>query len=534
MKIESSTWAPLRVGLFRALWMAALVSNIGSWMQTVGAQWLLMRQPHAVILVALVQTADMLPDVLLSYVGGVLADILDRRAILIASQAFLAVAGLVLTVLTYAGQMPPALLLAFTFLIGAGSPFYLPAYQAIIPDIGPRPQLQGAAMLSSVSVNLARAIGPAMAGLLVQRAGVGACFALNTASFLCFGLVAVFAPIPTQTRSRLPERFVSALHAGGRYVRHSPVIRRLLMRATVFLIPASVLWALLPLVATRSLGLGANGYGLLLGALGIGAVAGVATMRRIQAALSPNQWLITASFIYAASLVVLVTVKSVPIVTLTLLATGLVWATVLSQINAEIQLFLPGWVRARGLSIYQIVLFGAMGGGSLAWGFVAEWIGLKAAFLAAAGLLAAGAASAKLWPLFSTKGMDRSPAVYWPDPQLAFNPAPEEGPIMIQTTYNIAAADEPEFFKEMDWVRRARLRTGAVDWDLYREGETAHRFVEVFVVPSWEEHMRQHGERGVSFDRDHEALAKGLSDPPTTTLHFVAVDADLNQAAGQP
>jgi MFS family permease len=186
-----STWAPLRIGIFRALWLAALVSNIGSWMQTVGAQWLLVSQPHASILVALVQTADMLPDVLLAYVGGVLADTLDRRLLLIVVQGCLVITGMVLTILTIAGQMPPALLLTLTFLLGAGSAFTVPAYQAMIPDLVPRSQLPSASALGSININLARAVGPAIAGVLIVRIGVGAVFAINTATFLVYGLVVV-------------------------------------------------------------------------------------------------------------------------------------------------------------------------------------------------------------------------------------------------------------------------------------------------------------------------------------------------------
>ena len=275
-----STWAPLRIGIFRALWLAVLVSNIGTWMQTVGAQWLLVNQPHASILVALVQTADMLPDVLLAYVGGVLADTFDRRWLLIIVQGCLVIIGLVLTILTIVGQMPPALLLTLTFLLGAGSAFSVPAYQALIPDLVPRPQLQSASALGSINVNLARAIGPAIAGVLITRVGVGAVFAINTATFLVFGLVVAAWHPPADKTAPFPERFIPALRAGGRYVRYAPVVRRILIRSALFLVPASALWALLPLVATERLGLGANGYGLLLGALGVGAIAGAFTLPR--------------------------------------------------------------------------------------------------------------------------------------------------------------------------------------------------------------------------------------------------------------
>jgi predicted MFS family arabinose efflux permease len=355
-----STWAPLRVGIFRALWLAVLVSNIGYWMQTVGAQWLLVNQPHASILVALVQTADMLPDVLLAYVGGLLADTFDRRRLLMVVQGCLVITGLALTILTIAGQMPPALLLTLTFLLGAGSAFSTPAYQAIIPDLVPRDEISSASALGSININLARAVGPAIAGVLIARVGVGAVFALNTATFLIFGLVVAAWHPPAGRTAQFPERFVSALRAGGRYVRYAPVVRRILVRAALFLVPASALWALLPLVASQRLGLGANGYGLLLGALGVGAIAGAFMLPRLRATLSSNAMLLAASIIYAATLVALVLVPNVVVILVILIPTGVAWIAVLSSMNAAMQLFLPAWVRARGLSVYQMVLYASM------------------------------------------------------------------------------------------------------------------------------------------------------------------------------
>jgi predicted MFS family arabinose efflux permease len=516
--------SPLRNAVFRALWAATLVSNIGTWMQAVGAQWLLVNSAHAAILVSLVQTADMLPDLMFAYAGGVMADILDRRKILIYVQAFLAAAGLVLTVLTYAGQMHPALLLAFTFLIGSGSAFYVPAYQAMIPDLVPRQQIPAASSLASINVNLARAIGPAIAGIVIQHAGVGACFALNAASFLYFGIVAVFAKVPQRKRTRSPERFIAALHAGGRYVRHSPVVMRMLARAAVFLVPASVLWALLPLVSTQILGLQVSGYGVLLAALGGGAIAGAALNRRMRELLSPNKLLAMSSIVYAAALVAVVLVPSPVLAFLVLIPTGLVWVVVLSMINSEIQLFLPAWVRARGLSIYQMVFFGSLGGGSALWGFVAAGIGVAPSFYIAAGLLALSGLSVKIWPLHDIQGMDRNLVVYWPEPNLVIEPQPQDGPIMVQTTYTIASENMDEFMKEMRWLERTRLRTGAVEWALYRVGEREQRFVETFVVTSWEEHVRQHEERGVGADKEHDDRAKALSEPPVEIVHYIGID----------
>ena len=520
-----STWAPLRNGAFRVLWIAVLVSNVGTWMQTVGAQWLLVHLPHAALLVALVQTADYLPDVLFGLVGGVLADIFDRRRLLLAVQLSLAAVGVALTVLTYFGQMPPALLLTFTFVIGCSSAFTNPAYQSLVPDLVPRPQLRAASSLSSISINIARLVGPALAGVVIARAGVAAVFGLNALAFVFFGIVVALWRPRAATAPQLPERFVSALRAAGRYVRNAPVVRRILLRAALFLVPASALWALLPLIASQRLHLGAEGYGLLLAALGAGAVAGALLMARVRSAVSDNAMLAGASGVYAIVLVAIALVPSFVADMLALLPAGAAWIAVLSNVNAELQLFLPGWVRARGLSVYQTVLFGAQAAGALLWGLLAEPFGVVVAFLVAAAMLAAATATIRWWPLTDTSGMDRS-AAPWPEPHLAFDVVPDGGPVVVRTVYTVPAEREKAFFEAMERVRLSRLRTGATQWGLFRDGENPHRFVELFVVPSWEEHLRQHRHRQTGTDRDYEEQANALSDPPPETSHLIAV-ADI-------
>lgn len=521
---EVSTWAPLRNRIFRALWLAALVSNVGSWMQTVGAQWLLVNQPHASTLVALVQTADMLPVLLVALPAGVLADTLDRRWLLIAIQGALVVTGTALTLLTIAGQMPPALLLTFTFLLGAASAASTPAYQAIIPELVPRAQLPAASALGSININLARALGPAIAGILIARAGVGAVFALNTLTFLLFGLVVVFWRPAAGVPPSIPERFTSALRAGGRYVAYAPVVRRILLRAALFLAPGSALWALLPLIASKRLGLDAGGYGLLLGALGLGAVAGAFLLPRIRAYLSINMLVFVASVEYAASLLVLALTRNPIVAVIALAPTGVAWIAMLSSVNATLQLFLPAWVRARGLSVYQIVLFGAQAVGAVIWGVLAGPFGLATTFLIAAAIMLAGGLTVRRWPLFETAGVNRGREVYWPEPQLAVAPERESGPVVVTTTYTVQPENEQAFFQAMTWVRRSRLRTGASQWGLFRDGAAARRYVEFFVVPSWDEHLRQHHDRLTGADRENEERADALSDPPPQTAHFLSVD----------
>ena len=516
----SSAWAPLRIPVFRALWIASLVSNVGTWMQTVGAQWLVVHDAHAAVLVSLVQTAYTLPAVLFALVGGVLADIFNRVKLLVAVLAGMTAAGAALTVLTAVHRMPPALLLMFTFVLGTGAILTLPAYQSLVPDMVPREEIPSAAALSSISINLSRAIGPAIAGVLVAQIGVAAVFAVNTATILLYAIVVAAHPRLGGT-PKSPERFLPGLRAGGRYVRNAPVVQRILLRAALFLVPATALWALLPLIATTRLGLGAGGYGLLLAALGVGAIGGAFILPRLRARLSANALVAAASLVYAAALVVVVLSRNVALTIVVLLPAGVAWIAFLSNVNAAMQLFLPRWVRARGLAVYQMVLFGAQAGGAVIWGVVAGATGLVPTFLIAAAVMAAGAATIWFWPFYQIENMDRS-LVRWPDPQLLISADGGDRPVLVQTTYTISPAREQPFLQAMVELRRSRLRTGATDWGLYQDGRNPRLFVEVFSVPSWEEHLRQHDERQTGTDLEYHDKAAALSDPPPRIDHYLA------------
>ena len=518
---SGAAWAPLKGSVFRMLWLAVLASNIGTWMQTVGAQWLLVDLPNAATLVALVQTADTLPDLLLALPGGALADIFDRRRFLIGLQVFQVAAGIGLTALTLTGQMTPPLLLGFTFVLGAAGAVATPAYQALIPELVPRAQLPAAAALAGVSVNLARAIGPAIAGLLIARVGVAAVFALNTITFLFLPAVLLFWRRPAGAPAGTAERFGSALRAGGRYVRYSPVTRRILFRLGLFVFPATAIWALLPLVATRRLGMDADGYGLLLGALGVGAIAGALLMPALRRRLSDNWLLVVAAVTYAGAMALLVLVRHPVVALVVLLPAGAAWITVIAGSSALIQLFLPVWVRARGLATFQMVLFGSQAIGALVWGLVAQHVGLAPAFLVAAAALLGGAATLRFWPLLDTKALDRDLSRHWRPPELTFQPEPDAGPVVVTTVYTISPEREAAFLDAMEAVRLSRLRTGAISWELYRKGETARQFVEIFSVPSWEEHLRQHDSRQTGADAALERKAEALSDPPPLVTHLL-------------
>jgi MFS family permease len=516
----SSAWAPLHIRLFRTLWLAALVSNVGTWMQTVGAQWLVVHDAHAALLVSLVQTAYTLPAVLFALVGGVLADIFDRAKLLVAVLSGMTATAAALTALTAAHRMPAALLLMFTFVLGTGAILVAPAYQSLVPDMVPREQVPDAAALSSININLARAIGPAIAGVLVAEVGVTAVFALNAAALLLYAVVVAVHP-KLGGAPESSERFLPGLRAGGRYVRNAPVVRRILLRAALFLVPGSCLWALLPLVATVRLGLGAGGYGVLLAALGVGAIGGAFALPQARARLSPNALVAVASLVYAAALALVVLSRTLALTVVVLLVAGVAWIAFLANVNAALQLFLPRWVRARGLAVYQMVLFGGQAAGAVIWGAVASATGLVPAFLISAATMAAGAATIWFWPFHQIENMDRS-LVRWPEPQLLLSADRRSGPVLVRTTYTVTAESQQRFLHAMVDLRRSRLRTGATDWALYQDGANPRVFIELFGVPSWEEHLRQHRERQTGTDAEYHDAAAALSDPPPQTDHYLS------------
>jgi len=518
---ESSPWAPFRQRAFRWLWIGVLISWIGTWMQVVGAQWLLIDAPNAATVVALVQVANTLPVMLLALPGGVLADSFDRRWLLFTIQVYFFLVGALLAALTFAELMPPALLLAFTFTLAIGAAVQLPSWQATLPELVPRNQLRAAARLEMVGVNVARSVGPALAGLVIASFGVPVVFALNALSVVFLAVALLFwrrSPAESQARR---ERFVPALRAGSRYVWHEPVVRRIMLRAALFVTPAIALWALLPLIASQQLGLGADGYGALFGALGVGAIIGALVLGRVRDRLSSNGMLATAGLFYALVLAAIVLTDNFPIALVTLVLAGVAWIAVISTLNAELQLFLPVWVRARGLGIYMVTFTGSMTVGALIWGLVAEVIGLQTTFFIAAALVLASVAVGVVRRVPETGHLDPEPAIYWPEPRLAFDPEADTGPVMVTVEYTVTPERESAFLEAMDHLRLSRRRTGATRWELYRDGDRPDRFLELFSVPSWEEHLRQHVGRLTAVDREVEEAALAFSDPPARAEHLL-------------
>jgi MFS family permease len=521
----ASAWAPLRLHpVFRALWIAQFASNVGTWMQTVGAQWLLVdRSP---LLVSLVQTASSLPIVLLALPAGAWADLVDRRRLLLGAQLAMFVAAAALAVTTFLGAASPALILALTFALGCGNAVASPVWQAIQPDLVDRGLLPQAAALNGLNMNLARAVGPAVGGLIVAAGGAGWVFALNAVSFLGIAAVVAGWRAPERAEAGPRERLAEALVAGGRYVRHSLIVRRLLYRAVLFIPAASAIWALLPVVAAVALHLGSAGYGLMLGAVGIGAVAGAVVIPRVRARIGAA-WLVTGAMVVtAAAFVVVASVDNAVVVGIALLPVGGSWIAVMSSLNAALQLALPNWVRGRGLAYYLVVFQAAQALGAVVWGVVADLSSLTTALLVAAAVLALGAAVGLRSPMPDTTNLDRTPSAHWPAPQLMFSPDPADGPVLVTLTYEVPEDNAVAFTDAMRRVGRARRRTGALRWELFRDGNDVTRFVESYLVGTWAEHLRQHENRLTGADRRFEEQANGYALGEPQVSHLFPPPAD--------
>ena len=491
-------------------------------MQTVGAQWMLVKAPSATTLTALAQAAGLLPVLFVSLPAGVLSDVLNRRRYLIAVFSGSAVLTGILTTLAFAGQASPAVLILLVFGLGIASAAASPAWQAIQPELVPARLIPQAAALSSMNINIARALGPALAGLLLAVAKPAWVFGLNTVSTLVVvaALLAWSGPAP---KPSLAEPMVPALRSGIRYVANAPGVRRILLRSMLFVLPGSALWALLAVAARERLGLTSGGYGVLLGALGAGAVIGALIMRRVRQRLTPSALIAVFSLLYGLGLLATALVSQMALVVVALLLAGLGWLAVLSTFNTSLQLTLAKWVRARGLAAYLVVFMGGQGVGAVVWGLIAQHTGVPAALIAAAVLLAASIISLLWWPLLERTGtLDRSVASLWPEPALdeSLVTDPSTGPVVVVNRY-VVTGDVASFVALAKSIGQSRRRTGATAWALYRDAAEASAFFEVFTVPTWGEHLRQHHERLTGYDRQLDVQLQDLADGPKQVRHLL-------------
>jgi MFS family permease len=497
--------------VYRDLFIAQFVSNLGTWMQTVAAQWFLVEQHSSAVIVALVQTASLAPTLLFGLLAGVLADLFDRRRLLIVLQSYAVLVALALAALTYLGRLTPASLLTFIVAIGCASALTAPAWQAIQPELVPREQIPAASTLGSVSANAAQAIGPAISGLVLALAGPAAVFGINTISFA--GIIVALAgwQRPQQRAPIEREHLGQAIITGLEYVVNSPIFRRILLRAAIFVLPASALLALLPVAAAHRWHLGATGYGVALGAIGFGAVLAVPLAAPLRQKVSASVLLAACAATYGLAPLAVVWLPfaaATPILVLS----GMAWLITLATLNAAAQLHLPQWVRARGLSVYLLVFTGSQALGAYVWGVLATRAGLDIALIWSAALLGAAALSVAALPLrVSTGKLSPDICTCWPSPTLVFEPHPHDGPVLVTVRYRVPEENLDHFVEAMGAVRRSRLRTGGHSWRLYRSAEHPDTVLERFTVASWAEFERQHTQRWLKPDRDAAAKALGYT-----------------------
>ena len=518
-----SVWAPLRNRVYRNLFIASFTSNIGTYMQSVAAQWFLVEKHSPDVIVALVQTASLGPTLLFGLFAGALADLFDRRRLLIFLQSYAVVVALALAVVTYLGRLTPTSLLMFTVAIGCASALAGPDWQAIQPEVVPREQIPAVSMLGSVSGNASRAIGPAIGGVVVALAGPAAVFTINALSFAGIIVALLVWKRPKQLAPIEREHFGQAIISGLAYVINGRIFRRILLRTALFLFPASALLALLPVAAARTWHLGADGYGVALGAIGFGALLGAVAADSLRRRVSDNVLLAASAAVYGLAPVAVVWLPfaaAIPV----LMLSGIAWLITLATLNAAAQLTLPQWVRARALSVYLLVSTGAQAIGAYAWGAVATRAGLDVALLFSGVTLGVAALSVIVLPLRPNTGkLNVEVSTAWPEPMLMFEPRPNDGPVLVVVRYLVPEEKQKDFVEAMSRVRRSRLRTGGHSWRLYHSVEKADLFLERFTVVSWSEFERQRSERWLGYDSENfTAAVEYTVDHTRTDEYYIA------------
>jgi MFS family permease len=486
-----SALAPLRHRAFALLWTATLLSNIGTWMHDVSAAWLMTSLSPSPLVVSAVQAATTLAMALFALPAGAMADLFDKKRLLIGITLVKAGLATLLGLITLAGWIDAWSLLAITFLIGVCAALSAPIFQSIVPSLVPRDILKPAVALNSMGVNIARAIGPTLAGLIIVASGVALSFFLNALSEIVIIAALLIWKPAVAVRKGDPERFIPAMAAGLRYAAHAPALKIVLQRAAAFFLAASAFWALLPLVARGTLAGDAALYGLMVGAVGFGAVAGAFVLPWLDRRLGPDRLVQAGSALTAAVLAALALLPVHAVAILACAVAGLGWIMVLSSLAVAAQQSLPDWVRGRGLALYGLAFFGSMTAGALGWGALAAFTTIPLALLAAAGLMLAGVALMRGRPL-PAQALDLAPAGIWPEPQVAAPVPGDRGPVMVLIDYRIDPKREPDFRRAAERLSAERRRDGAYQWGLMQDAADPGSFTEWFLIESWAEHERQH------------------------------------------
>jgi len=525
--------SPLRNRAFRLFYFGSVGAAIGYTMQATIAAWLMATLTPSEFMVALVQTASTAPALLFGLIAGTLADIVDRRRLILVTQIGLFVATLLLGVATLAGVVGPVSLLLLTFVVGAGFTFYLPAQQASINELVPRTELARAVALGAVAFNVARAVGPALAGAVAAWFGSGSAL-VGSALFFIVMILAI-----RKHRGRdialpgVPERLLSGAMSGVRYARHSPAMRSFIVRNLSFAFCASSLWALLPVIARDELSLGAGGYGLLSAGFGAGAVAGALWLPRHLQRLTLNVVTLSGVALWTVALLLVAATRYTGVALVGVFGCGMAWVSVFASLSAGTQSTAPAWVRARAVSMNLVAVQASLAVGSALWGALASAAGVRISLGVSAGALVLLHLVHRRVAVEMGKESDVMPGAQLPELTITGEPLPDDGPVLIQIEYRIDASNRNGFVRAIRRVGPTRRRNGATSWRVYRDLGEEDRYVERYVIASWAEYVRLRS-RMTMTDSRLQAQVEQLQRPGVPIRVSRLIGLDMASAEADP
>jgi MFS family permease len=489
---KPSTWTALSNTTFKWLWLATLISNIGSWMHEVGAGWLMTSLTSSTVIVALLQTATSLPSFFFMLPAGALGDIFDKRDFLLFSNITMAICAASLAVLTSLDLVGPWILLTFTFLLGVGMAMNLPTWQSIVPEIVPRHDLQGAIGLNTLGQNISRAIGPLIAGLLISSLGTVAVFICNAFSFIFIIVVLVLWERQKTQHSLPPENLISAIISGFKYARYSKPLQATIIRTIGFYFFASIMWSLLPVLTRDVLNGDEHTYSWLFSSISVGAITMAFLLPRLRQFFSHDQLINLSGMVFAAAISLTALVQDVRAALVTLALCGAAWISMMTSAQMAAQTALPNWIRSRGLAVFLTCFMGALAIGPVVWGTLAEHTSIPVAFIVSSVGLFFSTLYTRRFPVSGNTALDLSPSGHWLKLEPVLNVHHGQGPVLIQVHYRVQPSSRTLFISTLMQLGQIRLRDGATSWQYFEQVMEPEYFVELFTLPSWLDHLRQH------------------------------------------
>jgi len=531
---QSLQSSPLRNPVFRNFYLGSIGAALGYTMQATISAWLMATLTTSALMVALVQSASTAPTLLFGLFAGTLADIVDRRRVIIVTQVLLFAASLILGSAALFGIIGPATLLFLTFLVGAGFTFYLPAQQASINELVSRAELSRAVALGSVAFNVARALGPALAGAIAAALSSGSALVVGAFFFVPMFVAMRRTRPPEVALPGVPERLLSGVMIGLRYVRHSLPMRALIVRNLAFSVCASAFWALLPVIARDQLGLGAGGFGLLSASFGIGAIVGAISIPGLLQRQSMNKVVTSGGVLWALAMYVVALTVDTWLALVGAGCAGAAWVYVFASLSAGTQSSAPAWVRARAVSMNLVATQGCLALGSAVWGGVASAVGTRWALGVSAGAVIVLQWLYRRVRVEMGQEADIVPGARLPELEVATEPLPDDGPVLIQLEYRIDPANRDAFLRAIQKVGPTRRRNGATSWRVFRDLAEEGRFVERYVIASWAEYVRLRARMTMADSRLQQRVAElQRADVPIRVSRLIGVTGEGRPAAAR-